>query len=82
MVVSLNAPLLRQTINEKNADNLSVASLFLHLLTSIIYLMYGIAISQWPVILCNIAYMFMTLILLYLKYIFRNSNIVQQIENI
>lgn len=83
LVVSLNAPLLYTTIKEKSTDKLSIASLFLHLITSITYITYGILIEQYPVILCNLAYTLMTCSLLIVKlYYDRNKNKIQSNVNI
>ena len=86
LVISLNAPLLYETIKNKNSDNLSTTSLLLHLFTSFVYISYGALIKQWPVILCNISYSIMTLILIYLKYYYgnkiNNKNQINENENI
>ena len=67
LVICLNIPLIIKTVKEKNGDSLSIPNLTLHILTSLVYITYGILIQQWPVIGCNIAYTIITCILIVLK---------------
>lgn len=67
LVVSLNIPLIVKVVKEKSSKSLSTTYLILNLLTSFVYMSYGILIDQWPVIGNNIAFGIIVLILMSLK---------------
>jgi len=74
LVVSLNIPLVVKVIKEKSSKSLSTTYLILNLLTSLVYISYGVLINQWPVIGNNIAFSIIVIILMSLKIYYDNQN--------
>lgn len=72
LVITL-IPQLVKTYRTKSADDISRGFVFFALLTTIIYLIYGILIDQNPIIVANSLLLVENFILLYFKYIYGNS---------
>ena len=67
LVISLNIPQIVLIIRKRSADNLSITSIFLHLLAGVLFVTYGILINQWPLIASNVAYIIVSLTILTCK---------------
>ena len=74
LVIFLNIPLMVKVIKEKSSKSLSTPYLLLNLLTSFVYISYGILINQWPVIGSNIGFCVIVIILISLKIYYDNFN--------
>lgn len=79
LVITL-IPQLVKTYRTKSADDISRGFVFFALITTIIYLIYGILIDQNPIIVANSLLLVQNFILLYFKYIYRNNKQETQIQ--
>lgn len=79
LVITL-IPQLVKTYRTKSAEDISRGFVFFALLTTVIYLIYGILIDQNPIIVANSLLLVQNFILLYFKYIYRNSKQETQIH--
>jgi len=68
---ALMLPQVIKTFRSRKIENISLMMLILYFLNCLLWLIYGILIVAWPVILCNIVGFFISIILLLLHYRFR-----------
>lgn len=66
-------PQLMRTYKTKRAKDISPIFVVLALLTTLIYLSYGILINETPIIVANAVLLFQNFLLLYFKYAYRNN---------
>ena len=78
LVITL-VPQLIKTYKTKKADDISPLFVVFALLTTIIYLTYGILINELPIVTANSILLFQNFLLLYFKYIYRNN--ISEIKN-
>ena len=69
-VVTLNIPQIVAIIKNKSASDVSLLTILLNLLAGFLFLIYGILLFQFPLIINNGLYIIITLILLYCKIYF------------
>ncbi|HET9056645.1 MAG TPA: SemiSWEET family transporter [Chitinophagaceae bacterium] len=58
----------------KSVGDLSLATMLIVLTSTIIWLVYGIALNLWPVIMCNAVICLLSFILIYFKFSFRERH--------
>lgn len=68
-------PQLIKTYKEKHVEDISIGFILLNLLTSILFLIYGILIEQGPIMFANSILIIQNLILLYFKKKYTITNI-------
>lgn len=68
-------PQLIKTYKEKHVEDISIGFILLNLLTSILFLIYGILIEQGPIMFANCILIIQNLTLLYFKNIYTITNI-------
>jgi len=68
---ALMLPQVIKTFRTRKIENISLMMLVLYFLNCLLWLMYGILIVAWPVILCNIVGLIISVIQLFLHYRFR-----------
>lgn len=56
----------------KSAGDLSMATILIVFISTIIWLVYGIGMNLWPVIICNGIICALSVLLLYFKFMFAN----------
>lgn len=66
-------PQLMRTYKTKRTKDISPIFVVLALLTTLIYLSYGILINETPIIVANAVLLFQNFLLLYFKYAYRNN---------
>ncbi len=54
----------------KSVNDLSLTMMFIVFISTLIWLVYGIALDLWPVILANSIICFLSLLLIYFKFAF------------
>lgn len=69
----LMLPQLIKMIKTKKVDDISLAMLFLYSLNCILWLIYGLLILAWPVIICNFIALIISIIQLILKFKYDKS---------
>lgn len=55
----------------KSVGDLSLAMLLIVTTSTLIWLVYGVALTLWPVIICNAIIFFLSLLLIYFKFRFK-----------
>ncbi|MEO6489522.1 MAG: SemiSWEET family transporter [Ferruginibacter sp.] len=66
-------PQVYRAWNTKSVGDLSLAMMFIVFLSTILWLIYGIGIHSLPVIICNSAICFLSMILIYFKFTFPSN---------
>ena len=66
-------PQLIKVFRTKKASDLSYIFLSINVLTCVFFLIYGIILSETPLIIANIVVILQTLILIYLKHEYANE---------
>jgi MtN3 and saliva related transmembrane protein len=56
----------------KSVGDLSLATIFIVLTSTVVWLVYGVALMLWPVIIANACIGSMSLMLIYFKFTFRS----------
>ena len=74
-LLSTLIPQLIKTIRKKKVDDISYVFVFLQVLTSIFFLIYGLLLKENPIIIANSLLLVQTLLMLGLKIIYSNNNI-------
>ena len=74
-VISINVPLCFKVYRTKSTGDLSMTTFILTLCAGIFYLIYGLLINNWPLIICNIVVTIITIFLIYFKFKYDNNNI-------
>jgi MtN3 and saliva related transmembrane protein len=57
----------------KSVEDLSLSMLMIVALSTLIWLVYGIALTLWPVIICNSIIFLLSLLLIYFKFSYRKK---------
>lgn len=73
-LLSTLIPQLVKTIRKKKVDDISYVFVFLQVLTSIFFLIYGLLLKENPLIIANSLLLVQTLLMLGLKIIYSNNN--------
>ena len=66
-VISINIPLCFKVVRTKSTGDLSMTTFILTLCAGIFYLIYGVLIDKWPLIICNVVITIITIFLIYFK---------------
>lgn len=74
-LLSTLIPQLVKTIRKKKVDDISYVFVFLQVLTSIFFLIYGLLLKENPLIIANSLLLVQTLLMLGLKIVYSNNNI-------
>lgn len=64
-------PQVYKTWKTKRAGDLSLAMVFIVFTSTLVWLIYGIKLSLWPVILCNAVICVLSALLIYFKLTFK-----------
>ncbi len=65
---SLMLPQVARTIKIKKAGDVSLAMLIFYFINCSLWLIYGVLISSWPVIVCNLIALTISVLQLILKF--------------
>lgn len=71
-------PQVWQAWKTKSVGDLSLLMMFIVATSCLVWLVYGIALSLWPVIICNSIIFLLSLLLIYFKFTFPNK---KEVEN-
>ena len=63
-VICLQIPQIVLSFRTKSVQNVSMASIFLNLFAGTVFVLYGVLINQWPLIVTNAAYIVVSFIML------------------
>ena len=74
-------PQIIKTIKKKKVDDISYVFVFLQVLTSIFFLIYGLLLKENPLIIANSLLLCQTLLMLGLKIFYSNKQIKPSQEN-
>lgn len=74
-LLSTLIPQLVKTIRKKKVDDISYVFVFLQVLTSIFFLIYGLLLKENPLIIANSLLLVQTLLMFVLKIVYSNNNI-------
>lgn len=78
---SLMLPQVVKSIKTKKVDDISFAMLWMYFLNCLLWLMYGLLILAWPVIVCNFLSLIISIVQLFLKLKWRSGKkIVKEIR--
>lgn len=64
-------PQVYKTWKSKSAKDLSMLMLFIIFISTIVWLIYGVALNLWPVIVCNSVICALSLLLIFFKLSFK-----------
>ena len=64
-------PQVYKAWQSKSVGDLSIAMMFIVFSSTIVWLIYGINLNLWPVIICNTIIAVLSLVLIYFKYTFK-----------
>lgn len=67
------APQVWKAWKSKSVKDLSIYMILIVVLSTVVWLIYGVALLLWPVILANVFVMALSLTLLYFKLTFKNG---------
>lgn len=70
---SLMLPQVFKTVRTKKVDDISLVMLIFYFLNCALWLAYGILIIAWPVIVCNLIALVISIIQLILKFKYQNQ---------
>lgn len=71
-IVILNVPQIILICRKKSGKNVSITMIFFNIISGLLFLVYGILIYQWPMIIGNSLYLFISLVMLGSKYLYKN----------
>ena len=80
-LLSTLIPQLVKTIKKKKVDDISYVFVFLQVLTSIFFLIYGLLLKENPLIIANSLLLIQTLLMLFLKITYTKRKISLTDEN-
>jgi MtN3 and saliva related transmembrane protein len=66
-------PQVYKAWQSKSVGDLSIAMMFIVFLSTIVWLIYGISLDLWPVIICNTIIAVLSLTLIYFKFTFNKK---------
>jgi MtN3 and saliva related transmembrane protein len=64
-------PQVYKAWQSKSVGDLSIAMMFIVFSSTIVWLIYGINLDLWPVIICNAIIAILSLMLIYFKFTFK-----------
>jgi MtN3 and saliva related transmembrane protein len=65
-------PQVWQAWQTKSVNDLSIYMILIVISSTVVWLIYGVTLVLWPVILANVFVMILSIILLYFKFSFKN----------
>ena len=65
-------PQVLQAWQTKSVNDLSIYMILIVISSTVVWLIYGVTLVLWPVILANVFVMILSIILLYFKFSFKN----------
>ncbi len=80
-LLSTLIPQLIKTIRKKKVDDISYVFVFLQVLTSIFFLIYGLLLKENPLIIANSLLLIQTLLMLFLKITYTKRRVSLSEEN-
>ncbi len=70
---SLMLPQVVQSIKTKRVDDISFGMLWLYFFNCLLWLMYGILILAWPIIVCNSIALLVGMVQLFFKFRYKSN---------
>ncbi|MEM9856602.1 MAG: SemiSWEET family transporter [Bacteroidota bacterium] len=67
-------PQVYKAWQSRSVGDLSLAMMLIVFASTIVWLIYGVALTLWPVIMANSIICFLSLLLIYFKFSFRKAN--------
>lgn len=82
LLISINLiPQLYHIYRIKNAQSISTISFILNIIASILMIIYGFLINKMPILISNGMVLIFSIIMLFLKYLYKDGEKEKEIEN-
>jgi MtN3 and saliva related transmembrane protein len=82
-LISINLiPQIYHIYKIKNVKSISIISYFLNIFSAILMIAYGVLINKLPIIISNSMILIFSIIMLFLKYLYRENENENDINNI